>query len=68
MGLEPADNAREVVLVLWGEGLDGGDELRPYDEELAKGWRAIGEGEVGRRQGCAVLGFAGEGDRRWVGC
>ena len=49
MGLKPADNAREIVLVLWGEGLDGGDKLRPDDKELAKGWRTIGKGEVGRR-------------------
>ena len=62
MRLEPADDACEVVLVLGGEGLDGGHELRPDDEEWAeRGW-TVGEGEVGGGQIRAVLRTAGERD------
>ena len=59
--------------MLGREGLDGGHELGPHDEELAEGRGAVGQGKVDggliqvRVRVGAVLGAAGEGDGGGVG-
>jgi hypothetical protein len=64
-GLEPTDDSREIVLVLWDEVLNDGDALGPESEEGDENERTVGEGEVMPR---ARLAPAWKWDRRGIGC
>ena len=55
-GRETADDAREVVLVLWHQTLDGRDALGPESEEGDEHDRTTFEGEVVSRGGLFSAG------------